>query len=109
MQGIRDTIKKARPHLTESTLRSYGYNVVRVKKIAGSFSAAKIADAFKKEKIKPSIGRALVNAVIVYLKAEGRTTAKLDDLKATLDTEHLDTSKLQKKTDKDAQRWLTAK
>ena len=68
MEGgkIRKKIKAARPHLTESTLRSYAFNVLRVHRIANSFDAKKVEAALKKEKIKPSVARALVNAVIVW-------------------------------------------
>ncbi len=77
----------------------------------GTTEFAKNADKIQKGlgKIKPSVGRALVNAVIVYEKSKARKTEDLDVLKEKLDTEFLDTAKLQKRTDKDQQRWITQK
>ena len=83
---IREKIKKARDHLTESTLKSYTYNVLRVHRMVGSFSAKKIEEGFSE--LKPSIARALVNSVIVYKKATGtKETPELDILKSKYDTE----------------------
>ena len=99
LKEIKRVIKVKRGHLTESSLKSYGYNVLRVHKMIldSSFekNAEKIAKEIQTQKIKPSIARALINAVIVYEKAKGRKkTAKLDELKAKYDTEFLDTVKL---------------
>ena len=109
-KDIREKIKKARGHLTESTLKSYTYNTLRVHRMAGSFSAKKIEEAFRKENMKPSIARALVNSAIVYKKAMGtKETPDLDKLKSKYDTEFQDGIKLQKRSSKDKERWLTQK
>ena len=64
----------------------------------------------KLKETKASVGRALVNSVIVYEKAKGRKkTEELEKLKARLDTEFTDSVKLQKRTDKDQKRWVTQK
>ena len=92
---IRGIIQKARGHLTESTLKSYTYNTLRVHRMVGSFSAKKIEEVFRKEKLKPSIARALVNSAIVYKKATGtKETPELDKLKSKYDTEFQDGIKL---------------
>lgn len=96
---IKAVIKEKRGHLTESSLKSYGYNVLRVHRMLGSTEFEKntteIAKVIQTQKIKPSIARALINAVIVYEKAKGRKkTENLDELKAIYDTEFLDTVKL---------------
>ncbi len=95
---IKKLLKEARPHLTESTLKSYGYNIIRVYNMVSTTefekNAKKIELSIQKGKVKPSIARALINAVIVYEKAHGRKTQKLDELKADYDTEFLDSVKL---------------
>ena len=65
----------------------------------------------KLKETKPSVGRALVNSVIVYEKAKGKGsgTDALEKIKARLDTEFTDSVKLQKRTDKDQKRWVTQK
>ena len=111
---IKAVIKEKRPHLTESSLKSYGYNIIRVHRMVATTAfeknASEIAKAIQTQKIKPSIARALINAIIVYEKAKGKkNTKKLDELKAKFDTEFLDTVKLQKRSPKDEKRWITQK
>ena len=111
VKKIQEILKKSRPHLSESTLRSYSYNIRRVHGMIGSKAfekeTKKISEALKE--VKASVGRALVNSVIVYEKSHGRKTPRLEELKTRLDTEHTDTVKLQKRTDKDKKRWVTQK
>ena len=100
---IKKTIKDARPHLTESTLKSYGYNVLRVYKLVETTEFEKnaklLGKKLKEAKVKPSISRALVNACVVYEKAKGKKkTEELDALKQKYDTEFLDQAKLQVRT-----------
>ena len=110
---IKALIKKKRPHLTESSLKSYGYNVLRIHRMVMTTdfekNATNITKAIHNKQIKPSIARSLINAVIVYEKAKGRKTTELDELKAKYDTEFLDTLKLQKRSAKDEKRWITQK
>jgi len=96
VKKIQETLKKARPHLSESTLRSYSYNIRRVYTMIESKSFEKESKkiAAKLKDVKASVGRALVNSVIVYEKSHGRKTPKLEELKGRLDTEHTDTIKL---------------
>ncbi len=110
---IKSAIKEKRPHLTESSLKSYGYNILRVHRMVATTqfekNVAEIEKAIQTQKIKPSIARSLINAVIVYEKTKGRETENLDELKAKYDTEFLDTVKLQKRSPKDEKRWVTQK
>ena len=98
LDKIKAALKEARPHLTENTLKSYGYNILRVYKMVQTTefekNAKKIAEEIKSGNLKPSIARALINSIAVYEKAKGRKTEKLDELKAGYDTEFLDTVKL---------------
>jgi hypothetical protein len=89
MEEIRKRIKKARPHLSAQTVRTYSYNVERLKKLVGSYTfeknVSKVEDAVKE--LKASVGRTLVNSAIVYVGGE---TPKLAKLKASLDSAYLD-------------------
>ena len=94
---IQEVLKKDRPHLRPTTLKSYAYNIRRVHNMIESKEFEKNAKKLegKLKDTKASVGRALVNAVIVYEKAKGRKkTEELEKLKARLDTEFTDSVKL---------------
>jgi hypothetical protein len=89
MEAIRKKIKEARPHLSPQTVKTYSYNVERLKKLIGSYTFEKEISKVE-EAIKPlsaSVGRTLINAAIVYVGGE---TPKLAKLKAELDATYLD-------------------
>jgi hypothetical protein len=89
MEAVRKKIKEARPHLSAQTVKTYSYNVERLKKLIGSYAfekeVSKVSAAVKP--LKASVGRTLVNSAIVY---NGGETPKLAKLKASLDSAYLD-------------------
>jgi hypothetical protein len=89
MEAVREKIKKARPHLSSQTVRTYSYNVERLQKLVGNYSFENNFDKVQGV-VKPlsaSVGRTLVNSAIVYVEGE---TPKLAKLKASLDSQYLD-------------------
>jgi hypothetical protein len=106
MEDIRKRIKEARPHLSAQTVKTYSYNVERLKKLVGSYAfekeVSKVEEGVKE--LKASVGRTLVNSAIVY---NGGETPKLTKLKASLDSAYLDNVRTQKKTPKDTKKWIT--
>jgi hypothetical protein len=106
MEAIRKRIKEARPHLSAQTVKTYAYNVERLKKLVGNYTFEKEASKVEKavKELKASVGRTLVNSAIVY---NGGETPKLSKLKAMLDSAYLDNVRTQKKTPKDTKKWIT--
>lgn len=106
MEAIRKTIKESRPHLSPQTIRTYSYNIQRLKKLVGSYAFEKNSGKVEAavQDLSPSVGRTLVNSAIVYV---GGDTPKLAKLKASLDSAYLDDIRTQKKTPKDTKKWIT--